>query len=248
MKRCSSINTAPQTMKPLYIISHVACSQPGYLCEYLDQRNIHYVRISIESGDTLPQPDAVSGLVLLGAPISVNSDQPWIEQEMALIRNCAEKEIPVFGICFGGQLISKAFGGKVYPSPAMQIGWHPVSTTEQHHPLFNGTALPAHFHAFEWHEESFTLPSGALPLFSDEITGNQGFIYRSCLAVQFHPEVTPEIIQEWVARYEACVDKPAIGTQDHHEILLDVEQKLTAMRKITDLLFDWWIEQTRQVS
>lgn len=234
-------------MKPLYIISHVACSRSGYFCEYLDQRNIHYVRLSIESGDALPQPEAASGLVLLGAPISVNSDQPWIEQEMALIRDCAAKGIPVFGICFGGQLISKAFGGRVFSSSTMQIGWHPVSITEQRHPLFNGAELPDSFDAFEWHEEHFSLPPGAVPLFSDDEVGDQGFLFKSCLAVQFHPEVTVEIIEEWVARYEACVDRSAIGTQDHQTILLDVEKKLAAMRKIADRLFDWWIEQTRQV-
>ncbi len=234
-------------MKPLYIISHVACSRPGYLCDYLDKRDIPYIRISMESGDTLPSPDSLSGLVLLGAPISVNSDQPWIEQEIALVHDCVENEIPVFGICFGGQLISKAFGGKVFPSSIMQIGWHPVSITEQSHPLFNGAELPDIFDAFEWHEESFSLPTGAIPLFSGDQPGNQGFLYKSCLAVQFHPEVTGEIIEEWVARYEACVEKPLEGIQDHREMLQDVDNKLAAMRQITDRLFDWWITRTRAI-
>ncbi|TVT60180.1 MAG: type 1 glutamine amidotransferase [Sedimenticola thiotaurini] len=235
-------------MKPLYIISHVACSRPGYFCEYLDSRNVDYVRVSIESGESLPTPDSLSGLVLLGAPISVNSDQPWIEREMALVRSCAERGIPVFGICFGGQLISKAFGGRVFPSSTIQIGWHPVAVAAQRHALFNGTRLPDRFDAFEWHEESFSLPPGAVPLFNGDEAGNQGFLYKSCLAVQFHPEVTAEIIEEWAARYEACVDKPTEGIQDYREMLLDVDTKLAAMRQMTDLLFEWLIERSRQIS
>lgn len=231
-------------MNPLLIISHVACSRTGYLCRYLDRRGLPYQRFSIESGDPLPAPDRLAGLVLLGAPVSVNSDFGWIEREIDLVRDCAERGIPVFGICFGGQLISKAFGGEVFAAPAMQIGWHPVSITEQGRKLFNGCPMPAQFNAFEWHEETFTLPSGATPLFSGECVGNQGFLHRGCLAVQFHPEVTDEIIREWVARYEACVDNPSNCRQDRDAILQDVPEKLQAMREMSDSLFDWWIDQT----
>jgi GMP synthase-like glutamine amidotransferase len=231
-------------MKPLLIISHVACSRPGYLCDYLDRQGVDYRRFSIDSDEALPAPDTFSGLVLLGAPISVNSSQSWIGQEIALVRDCAEREIPVFGICFGGQLISKAFGGEVFSAPSLQIGWHPITITEQTRRLFNGTPLPERFSAFEWHEETFSLPAGALPLFNDGCVGNQGFLHRGCLAVQFHPEVTEEIVHEWVGRYEACVDNPTLCTQDRRAILDDLPQKLTAMRQMADNLFYWWLGQT----
>ncbi len=230
-------------MNPLLIISHVACSRPGYLCEYLDRQGVAYRRFSIESGEPLPDLGSVAGIVLLGAPVSVNSGQTWIEQEMALVRDCAEHQVPVFGICFGGQLISKAFGGEVFAASAMQIGWHPVTVTEQGRQLFNGHGMPAQFDAFEWHEDTFTLPAGAVPLFSGGCIGNQGFLHRGCLAVQFHPEVTDEIIREWVARYEACVNNPNLCRQDRNAILQDLTQKLTAMRLMSDSLFDWWLNQ-----
>lgn len=230
-------------MKPLLIVSHVVCSRPGYLCDFLDRQRVPYRRFSIDSGDPLPAPGELSGLVLLGAPVSVNSDQHWIEQELGLVRECAEREIPVFGICFGGQLISKAFGGKVFAAPSMQIGWHPITITEQTRQLFNGTPVPERFSAFEWHEETFTLPAGAVPLFNGDCIGNQGFLHRGCLAVQFHPEVTEEIIHEWVARYEACVGKPAVCVQDQSEILTDLPEKLGAMRRMADNLFYWWLGQ-----
>ncbi len=234
---------ANEAMKPLLIVSHVACSRPGYLCDYLDQRSVGYQRFSIESDEPLPSANELSGVVLLGAPVSVNSGQDWIEQEIALVQDCTEREIPVFGICFGGQLISKAFGGEVYTAPSLQIGWHPISITEQARKLFNGNPIPESFNAFEWHEETFTLPSGAIPLFNDGCVGNQGFLHRGCLAVQFHPEVTEEIVAEWVGRYEACVDNPTLCIQDRSNILDELPQKLTAMRQMTDNLFDWWLCQ-----
>lgn len=234
-------------MKPLLIVSHVACSRPGYLCDYLDRQGVAYRRFNIESGDSLPAPETLSGLVLLGAPVSVNSGQAWIDQEIHLVRECAEREIPVFGICFGGQLISKAFGGEVFAAPSMQIGWHPITITEQTRRLFNGTPMPESFQAFEWHEETFTLPVGAVPLFNGDCIGNQGFLHRGCLAVQFHPEVTDEIVREWVGRYQACVDKPTLCIQDRQAILTDLPSKLGAMRHMADNLFAWWLEQTALV-
>lgn len=231
-------------MKPLLIISHVASSHPDYLCEYLEQRDLPYQRFCVESSDPMPDPEQIAGLALLGAPLSVNSDLAWIHQEMALVRHCVERAIPVLGICFGSQLISKAFGGLVFTAPAMQIGWHPVTTTQQCQELFVDLSMPEQFTAFEWHEETFTLPNGAIPMFSGGCIGNQGFLYKSCLAVQFHPEVTDQIVRDWVAQFETCVEKPTICRQDRDAILQDLPQKLAAMRQISDKLFDWWVSQS----
>lgn len=228
-------------MKPLHIISHVACSRPGYLCQYLDRQAVPYRRVDLESGDPLPGAGEIRGLVLLGAPVSVNSGAHWIEQEMALVRECAEREIPVFGICFGGQLISKALGGKVFSAPSMQIGWHPVHLTEQGRELFRDPQMPAQVEALEWHEETFSLPPGAIPLFRGGCIENQGFTLGSCLAVQFHPEVSAVMVREWVARYQACTDNHDHCIQHHSDILLQLEQRLRDMRRLSDRLFAWWL-------
>ena len=98
-------------MKPIRVFSHVACEHPGYLCEHLDKRGICYEKIYIGRGEPIPkQIDDVSGLVFMGAPVSVNDPLPWIAEELALIRLASQAGIPILGICFGGQLISKALG------------------------------------------------------------------------------------------------------------------------------------------
>ena len=228
-------------MNPLHIISHVACSRPGYLCEFLDRQSVPYRRVDVASGDPLPRADQVRGLILLGAPVSVNGDAPWIKQEMALVRACNERKIPVFGICFGGQLISKALGGEVFSAPSMQIGWHPVHLTEQGSELFRDPEMPQQVEALEWHEETFSLPPGALPLFRGGCIENQGFLLGSCLAVQFHPEVSEAMVREWVARYQACTDNHNHCIQHHSDILLRLGQRLQAMRRLSDRLFAWWL-------
>ena len=110
-------------MKPILIVSHVTCEHPGYFCEYLHKRGVSYQRLAVDRGESLPMTtNNISGLVFLGAPVSVNDDFPWITAELALIKAGVHLGIPVLGICFGGQLISKALGGKVSAAPSMQIG------------------------------------------------------------------------------------------------------------------------------
>ncbi len=229
-------------MKPLHIISHVACSRPGYLCRYLDQHAIRYQRIDIESGDPLPTASNSAGVILLGAPVSVNSGAAWIEQEMELVQACHEQGIPVFGICFGAQLISRALGGTVRAAPSMQIGWHPVQLTPQGEQLFHGFQFPSRFEALEWHEETFSLPAGATPLFRGGCIEQQGFQHGSCLAVQFHPEVSESMVREWVARYRECTDRSTQCIQPHEEILQGLTQRLESMRRMSDRLFHWWLQ------
>jgi len=231
-------------MKPVLVISHAACERAGYLCEYLGQRNISYERIRHEQGESIPEAiHNLSGLVFLGSPSSVNDSLGWIREEMALIKSALVADIPVLGICFGAQLLAKALGARVVPAPGMQIGWHPVTLTQQGHAIFDDAGLPDHFLAFEWHGDTFSLPGDATPVFTGECIEQQGFVFKNCLAVQFHPEVTKAMIHEWIDRYAHCLEKPALCTQGSDEILGDIEQRLAAQRKIADRLFDWWLNR-----
>ena len=101
-------------MEPILIFRHVACEGPGYLAEFLDRQQFPYSMICIDRNDPIPEslPDT-SGLVFMGGGMSVNDDLPWIDQEMRLIRQAVDKNMPVLGHCLGGQLICKALGGQI---------------------------------------------------------------------------------------------------------------------------------------
>jgi len=137
-------------MKPIWIISHAACEHPGYLCQYLDQRNIQYKIAQTEHGQTIPeQVENVAGLVFLGSPVSINDSLNWMSDEVALIKLAIEVDVPVLGICFGAQLIAKALNGEVCLAPSMQIGWHPVTLSQQGKAIFGNVDFPAYFTPFE---------------------------------------------------------------------------------------------------
>ena len=236
-------------MKPILVISHAACEHAGYLCEYLDQRNVPYERIRHEQGESIPEAiHSLSGLVFLGSPNSVNDSLSWIQEEITLIQSALLVDMPVLGICFGAQLIAKALGARVIPASSMQIGWHPIRFTQRGHALFDDTGLADHFLAFEWHGDTFSFPEDATPVFTGECIERQGFVFKNCLAVQFHPEITEVMIHEWINRYAYCLEKPTPCIQQSNEILRDMEQRLAAQRKIADRLFDWWLNRVRSCS
>lgn len=95
----------------------------GYLEAYLDQRHIPYEMVYISREESVPPGlQEFSGLIFLGSSHSVNAGHAWIEDEIDLIRRAAQADVPVLGICFGGQLISKALGGG-HQTSSRYAGW-----------------------------------------------------------------------------------------------------------------------------
>ncbi|OOZ18336.1 hypothetical protein BOW28_02025 [Solemya velum gill symbiont] len=231
-------------MKPIRIFSHVACEHPGYLCEYLEKRGICYEKIHIGLGEPIPkQIDNISGLVFLGSPVSVNDPLPWIAEELALIKQASQAGIPVLGICFGGQLISKALGGEVRPAPAMQIGWHHTTLSAYAKELFNIRGISHSFYTFEWHGDSFSLPIGALPLFNGGCIKNQGFLCKNCLALQFHPEITKPMVHELLEKNTDCLKILSECTHSKEQILENIDVYLAQQHTLANAIFNWWMDQ-----
>ena len=114
-------------------------------------------------------------MVFLGSPVSVNDPLPWIAQELALIRLAFKAGIPILGICFGGQLISKALGGEVNSAPMMQIGWHRTTLSEHAKELFKSRGGLDSFSVFEWHGDKFSLPKGPCLYSTGSVSRIRGF-------------------------------------------------------------------------
>lgn len=118
-------------MKPVIIFRHAAIEGPGFLATFLDEHRIPWQLIKIDAGD--PVPDSIAdycGVVLMGGPMSVNDDLPWLPLLFARIREAVQLDIPVLGHCLGGQLMSKALGAKVGGNPVKEIGWGKVMVSD----------------------------------------------------------------------------------------------------------------------
>lgn len=229
-------------MKPVLIVQHIESNTPGYFAEFLAARNIGHQLVRIDLGERLPRGTAAySGLCFMGGTMSVNDPLPWIDEACALISTAHERGQPVIGHCLGGQLISKALGGRVGPNPVHEIGWHPLRrlTGEAGQHWLGGFGEP--LVALNWHEETFSLPAGAQPLMSSEHCPNQAFVLGRSLALQCHVEVKEEIVSDWVNRYAAEI-QPGPGTHSREEILAGITQHLPGALRLADHLYNRWAE------
>lgn len=170
--------------------------------------------------DELPDYDY---LIILGGPWSVYDDFPWLEAELKLIRRAMEKNVPILGICLGAQLIATALGAEVKPCGPREIGWYPLKLTDEG----RSDALLGHLEAeetvFQWHGDMFDIPAGAAHLAASPLCRNQAFRYGDNVwALQFHLEVTPPMVEEWLTEpdNEAEVRK-AFGSSHSDQVRTD---------------------------
>lgn len=141
------------------------------------------------------------GLLVMGGPMSANdSHLSYIHDEIELLKHAIESDVPVLGFCLGSQLLAKAAGAKVIPSPVRELGWHPVFPTKSStdDPLFCQMGKPW-LHVFQWHGETFTLPNDATLLATHPAVPHQAFrLGTTQYGFQFHIEVDEPIIHAWV--------------------------------------------------
>jgi GMP synthase-like glutamine amidotransferase len=229
------------TEKIIRVFQHDGCGGMGYLATFLDARRVPYEMIRIDQQQTLPRDILDSaGLIFLGSNLSVNSGHPWIAAEIELIRQAAAIDLPVLGICFGGQLISKALGGHISKAPNLQIGWFRVESTAEASTLID-TQLPSSFEVFEWHEDTFSVPAGGIPLFYGECVKQQGFLHGRCLALQFHLEITRHKIQDCLIHARNRVADSSACVHPSEQMLQDLDDRISRLHAVSDTLFQWWL-------
>jgi len=197
------------------VVQHAACEPLGTLetalAERLDLTGLaayadpvayrHAVTGHIEAED-------FAGLVLLGGPMAVyeHAEIECLDDSLRLVRAALRAGLPILGICLGSQLLAWALGGQVRPGRTMglrkEIGWFPVRLTQRGvvDPVFHG--FDQDRPVFHWHGDTFALPEGAWLLASSDLYPNQAFRWgRWTYGLQFHVEVTPEMVAAFVEAY-----------------------------------------------
>jgi GMP synthase-like glutamine amidotransferase len=151
-----------------------------------------------------PDISRFAGLVFLGGAMSVNDGLPYLGREEDAICQALHSGQPVLGLCLGAQLLAKVSGARVYASAATEIGWFPVKFTPEasHDSLFRSAGSEAT--VFQWHYETFDLPSAATLLATSEACPHQAFRLGNAWGLQFHLEVTPAMIADWCEQDANC--------------------------------------------
>lgn len=139
-------------------------------------------------------------IIILGAPESANDNLSYLKEELVLIRDAVDRNIPVLGICLGSQLIAKAFGARVYQGKKKEIGFYQDIKFDNLSKirLFHGIKSPAT--VFHWHSDTFDLPQNAIRLAHSKDYQNQALKVGSAVGVQFHLEVDEDTIRLWLEK------------------------------------------------
>ncbi|KAF7600262.1 MAG: glutamine amidotransferase [Candidatus Dactylopiibacterium carminicum] len=183
-------------------IRHLAFEDLGSLAGVLSERGIahEYRDAGVDDLATL-DPLAPDLLVVLGGPIGANdeTDYPFLRDELDLLRARLAADLPTLGICLGAQLMARALGARVFPGPAKEIGWAPLTLTEAGQQSSLSHLGEEHTSMLHWHGDTFELPEGARLLASTPLCAHQAFTWgRHALAFQCHPEGSQPALERWL--------------------------------------------------
>lgn len=181
---------------PRRVLEHLGPYERAFLNVLGDERCV----VVDARKETLPEPDW-AGIIVTGSPASTYDGDAWIARSEDFLRRAADRSVPLYGVCFGHQLVAQAFGGKVAKCPH---GWElgtvtlRLTTEGKADPLFS--AMPESFAAQQSHGDVVVeLPPGAVALAQNEHWAYQAFALGTHIwGTQFHPEFTVQIMQDMI--------------------------------------------------
>lgn len=187
-------------MKPILVLQNMWDDPIGYIGELLTIYGIPFEVVDVEQ-ETIPDIQDYSAMIVLGGAQNANQDSkyPYLTQEKVRIRQAVEQEKPFLGICLGGQLLASALNAEVSRHTITEIGFSDVQLTPEGctDPLY--AHLPGSQRVYQWHEDTFALPQGAVRLATNDLTENQAFrVGRNAYGLQYHIELTSDMLDTWL--------------------------------------------------
>jgi GMP synthase-like glutamine amidotransferase len=230
-------------MKPIVILRFARTEGPGYFATYLSSRGLTWRLVGLDEGEVVPSFGEFSGLAMMGGPMSVNDDVPWIPQVLELARASVANDVPVIGHCLGGQLLSKALGGRVRRNPVKEIGWGEVEAAAT--PEAREWGPREAFLSYHWHGETFSIPPGAVRIWGSAHCENQAFVAGNSIGMQCHVEMTEELIETWCETgakevEEALGSSPAVQTPQ--EMRIDMAARVQTLHGVATKVYDRWVQ------
>jgi GMP synthase (glutamine-hydrolysing) len=201
------------------VIQHEAMTPPGLLTAWLAEQSASVDALRIDEDGRLVDPRRYDLVVSLGSELAAYDDSiPWVSREVFFLEDALEADVPVLGLCFGAQMLARVLGADAHRAAKPEIGWVRVKTSEPD--------LVAEGPWFEWHFDTFTAPPGADVIAHTDV-GPQAYVAGRSLGVQFHPEVTAEIVQGWMRGTERQLKAVGVNPQ----ALLDETRRRAAEAK-----------------
>jgi GMP synthase-like glutamine amidotransferase len=175
----------------ILVLMHSALDSPGALESWASESGYRLDARRADTEPALPDPRQYAALIVLGSVESVRNDAiPWIVRERQVVAAALGHGVPVLGICFGGQLLAQALGGRISACLPPEVGWQVIESDD--------TAMVPAGPWLLWHEERFTVPAGGKEI-ARTARCPHAFVYGPHMGLQFHPEATASLLQSWVS-------------------------------------------------
>jgi GMP synthase-like glutamine amidotransferase len=196
----------------IHVLKHVDFEGPAAIGDWAADRGHDLAATGLFAGEALPSLDDVGLLAVMGGPMGVhdNDEHPWLEPEREFLAAVLEAGKPVLGVCLGAQLLAQVLGAAVGANPHPEVGFFGVDKLPESECAPVSGLFPEAFTPLHWHNDTFAIPPGAVPLASSAGCANQGFIRGSgdfsaavVVGLQFHIESTPESIEALIANCPA---------------------------------------------
>jgi GMP synthase-like glutamine amidotransferase len=235
-------------MRPVAILRFFPTEGPAAFAHWLDAAGIDWQLLPLDANVAVPATARdFAGIGMMGGPMSVNDDLPWIAPVLDLLRDAVGAGVPVIGHCLGGQLLAKALGAQVTRAAAAEFGWIDVESPA-------GPARQAwfgdrpSFTAFQWHNESFALPPGAVRVLTNGFNAEQGYVLDDRhIALQGHIEMTVDLVETWLATGADELPPATVGArQCAKEIRRDLPARVAALDAVAADVYGRWAEGLRR--
>jgi GMP synthase-like glutamine amidotransferase len=219
------------------ILQHEDPTPPGHVTEWLDQHGAEQEVFRIDLEDRDVDPTQYDLIVSLGSEYAAFDDShAFVQREYRLMRRAVDADVPILGLCFGGQMLARVLGGKVYRGPDAEIGWLPVRTSDPD--------LVPEGPWFQWHFDVLEPPS-VTTVIADTDLGAQAFVAGRSLGLQFHPEVTPEIMEEWVRAYPHELEAEGV---DPESLLEETNRRAQESKRTSWRLLERYLDRVARLT
>ncbi len=233
-------------MAKILVIQHSPLEGSGLFEEEIKLAGHTYETLMVSDKAVWPsgaQLENFAGLIILGGPMGVYEEAkyPWISKELMVLTEALRQKKPMLGICLGSQMIAKAAGAKVYPGTKKEIGWGIIRLDDwfyKRNPLMYQLDPQKEYPVFQWHGDTFDIPYDGYRLAWNDNYPNQAFcVNGNAIGLQFHPEVTLDMVKSWCTSEEGQEDANRGGYDAKKVLSLCKPESFEALKELAHKLF-----------